>query len=408
MNDTINLVSTNSSKTGAAGAVSKINTAVEGGSGEDAAGSAVSEESFHDLIQNAVEDSQQDNDSPNTESGGNELPVLNDSPDDPAEAGRQLSMLNFSFSTHLSDQNNLIKQPSIEQTQSNLLLVGIDVDGELNGLSSQVRQFLKLDPTVDTQKVDAQKIEAQKINGQQILATGSNINATKSAIENPVMQSPDLSQLNAEQLESLHHKNQVLTTTANQQQVLLNTQTSSLLQTGSTQSEFNPGAMPVLANAVSNNSTAINLPSITQTEIVETFAKPGWSQGMGKQIVWMVQQNISSAEIRLNPANLGPIEVRIDLSEDQVNVALSSRHAVVREAMELALPKLREMFEANGLSLADADISQHSFAEQREQNTADNNRNVFSDNADQGISAKSNEEAIKQSLMSTSMVDYYI
>lgn len=103
-----------------------------------------------------------------------------------------------------------------------------------------------------------------------------------------------------------------------------------------------------------------------QSSITETFARADWGQGMGKQILWMVNQNISSAEFRLNPANLGPLEVRIDMDNDQVNVAFSSRHADVREAVEQALPKLREMFEEKGLNLSDADVSQHSFAEQRE------------------------------------------
>jgi flagellar hook-length control protein FliK len=122
----------------------------------------------------------------------------------------------------------------------------------------------------------------------------------------------------------------------------------------------------------------------------------------------MVQQNISSAEIRLNPANLGPIEVRIDMTDDKVNVSLTSSHAVVREAMELALPKLREMFDANGLNLAGTDISQHSFAEQREQKAAENNSKTFSDTTDQTILVNSNEQELKQSSPANGIVDLYI
>ncbi len=103
-----------------------------------------------------------------------------------------------------------------------------------------------------------------------------------------------------------------------------------------------------------------------QATITETVGRPEWNQGMGKQILWMVNQNISRAEIRLNPANLGPLEVRVDMENDQVNVAFTSRHAEVREAVEQALPRLREMLEDKGLNLADADVSHHSFAEQQQ------------------------------------------
>ena len=108
------------------------------------------------------------------------------------------------------------------------------------------------------------------------------------------------------------------------------------------------------------------LPSTVHSTLSEYLGKPEWGQGMGKQILWMVNQNIGRAEIRLNPANLGPMEVRIDMDNDQVNVAFTSRHAEVRDAVEQALPRLREMLEEKGLSLADTDISRHSFAEQQQ------------------------------------------
>lgn len=108
-----------------------------------------------------------------------------------------------------------------------------------------------------------------------------------------------------------------------------------------------------------------------QSSMTEAFGRPEWSQGMGKQVLWMVNQGLSRAEIRLNPANLGPLEVRIDMENDQVNVAFTSRHADVREAVEQALPRLREMLEEKGLKLADADVSQHSFAEQHRQALGD-------------------------------------
>lgn len=105
--------------------------------------------------------------------------------------------------------------------------------------------------------------------------------------------------------------------------------------------------------------------AILHGQIAEHFAKPDWSTGMARQVMMMVDQNINRAELRLNPANLGSIEVRIEVIDDQVNVAMNSRHSAVRDSMEQALPRLREMFEEHGMNLAGTDISQHSFSEQR-------------------------------------------
>ena len=115
-------------------------------------------------------------------------------------------------------------------------------------------------------------------------------------------------------------------------------------------------------SAVSSTPTGTATAGFMQGSISEAFGQRGWDTALGKQLLMMVGQNVRSAEIRMNPANLGPIEIQIELQDEQVNVAFSSRHAVVREAMELAMPRLREMLEANGLSLGNGDVSDQSLA----------------------------------------------
>ena len=154
-----------------------------------------------------------------------------------------------------------------------------------------------------------------------------------------------------------------------------------------------------------------------QSMITEQLGRPEWGQGMGKQILWMVNQNLGRAEIRLNPANLGPMEVRIDLDNDQVSVAFTSRHAEVREAVEQALPRLREMLEEKGLSLADTDISRHSFAEQRQTyGDADSDQHgadsvlAFARGSDQQADSGGldRESVWRVGAAGDGMVDYYI
>lgn len=168
-----------------------------------------------------------------------------------------------------------------------------------------------------------------------------------------------------------------------------------------------PGVTIVKGDALISSSLSNNPLTVPQGEITEAFGKPVWSQGMAKQILWMINQNVSSAEIRLNPANLGPIEVLIDMNEDEVSVSLTSRHAVVREAMEQALPKLREMFDENGINLTDADISKHSLSEQREQSNDDKN-NFLNSHRETITVADHIEQESQQVISSTNMVDYYI
>ena len=208
-------------------------------------------------------------------------------------------------------------------------------------------------------------------------------------------------------------KIQTLPNALSQQQLFSATQSSqvaSLIQTATAAVSPHSDSAFVITNPAVNSLSNINLPTISPTEITEAFGRTAWSQGMGKQVLSMVNQNIGSAEIRLNPAHLGPIEILIDMSEDQVNVSLSSRHAIVREAMEQALPRLREMLDENGFSLADADISKHSFAEQREQNTENrkSTSNMSDSNHAQLISSEITESTRPAVSSSTGTVDYFV
>jgi flagellar hook-length control protein FliK len=93
--------------------------------------------------------------------------------------------------------------------------------------------------------------------------------------------------------------------------------------------------------------------------------QPGWDQALGERVMWVVNQKFQGVELKLNPAHLGPIEVRVQMQNDQAQVSFVAQHGPVRDALEAALPRLREMFTANGFNLVDVNVSQHSFAEQQ-------------------------------------------
>jgi flagellar hook-length control protein FliK len=90
---------------------------------------------------------------------------------------------------------------------------------------------------------------------------------------------------------------------------------------------------------------------------------PEWAQALGERITWLVDQKLSAAEIRLNPPQLGPIEVRIALSADSTQVSVLAHNAITREALDAAAPRLREALTSHGFGGVSVDISQQSFAD---------------------------------------------
>jgi len=99
---------------------------------------------------------------------------------------------------------------------------------------------------------------------------------------------------------------------------------------------------------------------------------PGWDGALGQRVVWMATQHQQVAEMRLNPPNLGPLEVRLTISGDQASAQFVSHHPAVREAIESALPRLREMLADSGITLGNVQVGAESFAQSHASDHRDN------------------------------------
>lgn len=111
----------------------------------------------------------------------------------------------------------------------------------------------------------------------------------------------------------------------------------------------------------------------TRTELVvpNRVGSEGWSEAMAGRISLLVNQRISSARIHINPPELGPIEVRVNLNNDQASVQFTSQSAQVRDALEQSIPRLRDMLESAGFSLADSDVNDQGGGERESQSGSD-------------------------------------
>jgi flagellar hook-length control protein FliK len=91
-----------------------------------------------------------------------------------------------------------------------------------------------------------------------------------------------------------------------------------------------------------------------------------WGEAVGQRVLWMVSNKNQVAELRLNPPDLGPVEVKVRHDDDGVRLTFAAGNAAVREALESAAPRLREMFLAEGLNLAQVDIGQRQAGAERD------------------------------------------
>jgi flagellar hook-length control protein FliK len=105
-------------------------------------------------------------------------------------------------------------------------------------------------------------------------------------------------------------------------------------------------------------SSSLGIRSAISLPVQIPVGQTGWDSAVGDKIQWMVSRQVQSAEIKLTPPNLGPMEIKLSIQNDQTSVQFVASHAATREALEAAIPRLREMFGEIQLNLANVDVSQ--------------------------------------------------
>jgi flagellar hook-length control protein FliK len=121
-------------------------------------------------------------------------------------------------------------------------------------------------------------------------------------------------------------------------------------------------------------------PSALRLTVAQPVGATGWDEAVADRVTWLGQARQSSAELHLNPPNLGPVEVHVSMQGDQTTVSFFSPHAPVREALQAAAPKLSEAFAAAGLSLGNVSVG------------ADSNSRQDGSRQDQGRSRRTSDE----------------
>lgn len=88
---------------------------------------------------------------------------------------------------------------------------------------------------------------------------------------------------------------------------------------------------------------------------------PAWNTEIGDRLTWMAGNKETKAELVLTPPQMGRIEISITMNGDQANASFVSANPAVREALESALPRLREILNEAGISLGQTQVGAESF-----------------------------------------------
>ncbi|GHA06104.1 flagellar hook-length control protein FliK [Oceanisphaera arctica] len=114
------------------------------------------------------------------------------------------------------------------------------------------------------------------------------------------------------------------------------------------------------------NGTQLS-PAPGMVSLAAPVASQAWQQQLGQQLIGLALRSDQSMELHLNPAELGPLLVSLKLTEQDAQVQFLSAHGPVRQAVEQAIPQLREALAEQGISLGETSVGEQGQSFAREQ-----------------------------------------
>ncbi len=190
---------------------------------------------------------------------------------------------------------------------------------------------------------------------------------------------------------------------------------------GSTQTQQTPTSHSVSEQAIKHSGSQVLQQDIQRavmqknplaSPLPNILANSQWQNGVGEKVLWMAAQNIQSAEVQLDPPELGQLHIKITIGQESASVNFISPHASVREALDASAFRLREMFQQEGLDLVDVGVSDQSSRQSFTDNEGDGD-NGSQDNGGHGLNGSdnqvpSNEMMMTQKIGLNNMVDFYV
>lgn len=128
--------------------------------------------------------------------------------------------------------------------------------------------------------------------------------------------------------------------------------------TGTNEAQSSAPGIQAGAHAIRQESAPLAVPTPVRDR--------DWSNDFAQKVVWLATSHKQAAELTLTPPQMGNIEIslKIDNGTSSATATFVSTNAEVRETIEAALPRLREMLAGVGIELGQANVSAESFRQQ--------------------------------------------
>jgi flagellar hook-length control protein FliK len=131
------------------------------------------------------------------------------------------------------------------------------------------------------------------------------------------------------------------------------------LKNGADGRDTNTQTVPQLqfAHAVNEARQAPAVAPAARLHLDTPLGTAGWNTELAQKVVWMAGEKQHVAALHVNPPELGPLDIKLTIDDHQTTAVFTSPHSSVRDAVESALPRLREVLAESGIMLGNASVT---------------------------------------------------
>jgi len=108
------------------------------------------------------------------------------------------------------------------------------------------------------------------------------------------------------------------------------------------------------------NSSTNQVNSPVNVDKAFNIMKAEGQNQLAEKVRWMVNARNPSAEIRLDPPDLGGMQIKVNLSGDTAQVNFNVQSLAAKEMLDQAAPRLRDMLAQQGIELGQSSVQQDS------------------------------------------------
>lgn len=144
-----------------------------------------------------------------------------------------------------------------------------------------------------------------------------------------------------------------------------------------------PGSLNSLTHAMSMTNTTGKVHGLDSNGLLSQAGLDLTQSNAGhkivEQVMYQIQQKVQTAEVRLHPEELGAMNIKVSLQQDQLSVQFIVQHAAAKEALEQQMPRLRDLVQQQGMQLAEGQVQQRQSGQQgHSENSAGQQQNSTS------------------------------